>query len=121
MSWTYPYREGMIAPEGTITGTRPGRSIAMSITELQRRCVTEIQITSPDGSIVHSESIASNVLQISLAVKNPVAEEDENPHLNDEGGGGGGVSLPPGGDAYQVLQRDESGTAVWDWVRAVDV
>jgi hypothetical protein len=25
--------------------------------------------------------------------------------------------LPTGGDQYQVLQRDGSGDAVWDWVR----
>lgn len=25
--------------------------------------------------------------------------------------------LPPGGDEYQVLQRDAVGDAVWDWVR----
>jgi hypothetical protein len=29
--------------------------------------------------------------------------------------------LPPGGTQYQVLQRNESGTAVWDYVRAVEV
>ena len=26
-------------------------------------------------------------------------------------------ALPDGGDEYQVLQRDSSGAAVWDWVR----
>ena len=28
------------------------------------------------------------------------------------------AELPAGGDQYQVLQRDGSGNAVWDWVRA---
>lgn len=36
----------------------------------------------------------------------------------DSGGGGGG--LPDGGSTYQVLQRDGSGDAVWDYVRAVE-
>ena len=31
---------------------------------------------------------------------------------------GSGSELPPGGDQYQVLQRDSDGNAVWDWVRA---
>ena len=30
---------------------------------------------------------------------------------------GDGSGLPPGGDQYQVLQRDSDGNAVWDWVR----
>lgn len=28
------------------------------------------------------------------------------------------TALPAGGSQYQVLQRDGSGNAVWDWVRA---
>ena len=35
--------------------------------------------------------------------------------------GGGGSGLPPGGDQYQVLQRDGDGNAVWDWVRAANI
>ena len=30
-------------------------------------------------------------------------------------------SIPAGGEQYQVLQRDESGAAVWDYVRAVEI
>jgi hypothetical protein len=118
MTWVHPYREGMIPVEGTINGTRPGHAIARSITELQELCVNAIEIDSPDGSITHSESIQNNVLKIVLAVANPVPPEEENSHRNYEDGGGGG--LPPGGETYQVLQRDATGAAVWDWVRAVD-
>lgn len=32
--------------------------------------------------------------------------------------GGSGSCLPDGGDQYMVLQRDGSGDAVWDYVRA---
>lgn len=40
------------------------------------------------------------------------------PKIIIDGVGESGAALPPGGEQYQVLQRDSGGNAVWDWVRA---
>jgi hypothetical protein len=123
MTWVHPYREGMIQVDGTINGTRPGHAIAKSITELQERCVNAIEIVSPDGSITHSESINNNVLRITIAVSNPVPQEEDDPYRNDPGGGGGSLSIPEGGEAGMVLTlRVSDGgerSTEWDWVRAI--
>lgn len=46
------------------------------------------------------------------------AIQDAEPRVFGETPQGGGGGLPPGGTQYQVIQRDGSGNAVWDYVRA---
>ena len=58
-----------------------------------------------------------------ISIENGTVEWSANdvPHLvfGDDGRGSfpGSGAVPPGGEEYQVLQRDGSGAAVWDWVR----
>jgi len=60
-----------------------------------------------------------------ISIENGIVEWSANdvPHLvyGDDGRGSfpdSGV-VPPGGEEYQVLQRNGSGTAVWDWLKYV--
>jgi hypothetical protein len=117
MSWTHTYRKEAIALGGVITLHRPGNLIAAAVTELQERVAHTVDLEL-DDSISGNAEIADNVLRIRLAVTNPVPAQDDDPYHGP--GSGGGDGLPPGGEEYQVLQRDATGAAVWDWVRAVD-
>ena len=59
-----------------------------------------------------------------ISMENGIVEWSANdvPHLvfGDDGRGSlPGAVLPSGGSQYQVLQRDGSGAAVWDWLKYV--
>ena len=98
--WTHTYRPGEIGPQGTISGTQPGRLIALAVTEIQEKAITDIALEL-SGGLEGGIEFDGNSATISLDASAP------------------SDSLPSGGQQYQVLQRDGSGNAVWDWVRAV--
>lgn len=60
-----------------------------------------------------------------ISMENGIVEWSANdvPHLvfGDDGRGSfpGNGAVPPGGEEYQVLQRDADLEPVWDWVRYV--
>jgi len=60
-----------------------------------------------------------------ISIENGIVEWSANdvPHLvyGDDGRGSfpGSGAVPPGGEEYQVLQRDDSGAAVWGWLKYV--
>ena len=88
-----------------ITEDKPGRMIALAVTELQERAVVDVEIIPMDG-LVATATVADNKLKITIG-------------LNlDYDSGAAGDGLPAGGQQYQVLQRASGGNAVWDWVRA---
>lgn len=92
-TWINRYAPEDIGSGTTITGDKPGHKIAAAITEIQEKAVTEA---------------ASDIEDLTLEVA------DGKVTLGGEITDG----LPDGGEQYQVLQRDSSGEAVWDWVRA---
>ena len=146
--WTHTYRPGEIGPQGTISGTQPGRLIALAVTEIQDKAITDIALDlsgglsggvefdgnsatitldAPDlegftGTITIATGISYNsntniitITRIELEVEDGVikSQSSVSPVTIQLADG-----LPPGGVQYQVLQRDGSGNAVWDWVRA---
>lgn len=109
--WTHTYREGQIPPGGTITGTRPGRTIAKAITEIQEKAVTDVDLQL-SGNIQGQAEVNQGIMRIELAVP-------------DTGDTGGGTDLPEDGEAGMVLTRGTAsagsdGWIYWDWVRAID-
>jgi hypothetical protein len=108
MDWVHTYREQQVPPGGTITRDTPGKKIAKAITEIQELALTNADLKLGDGLDGKAE-IENNRLLIRLNLTGAAASTATT---------GGG--LPDGGEQYQVLQRDATGAAVWDWVRAVD-
>ena len=146
--WTHTYRPGEIGPQGTISGTQPGRLIALAVTEIQEKAITDIAlellggleggiefdgnsatitIDAPElegftGTLTIATGISynSNANSITLALSQLEVEDgviksqsSVSPVTIQLADG-----LPSGGSQYQVLQRDGSGNAIWDWVRA---
>lgn len=107
MAWTHTYREGALTPNGTITGTRPGKRIALAITELQQKSVNDV-IINPTGGVQAEARIVNNQLIIDISVD---AQESTTP----------GDTLPTEGLPGQVLTFSDDGNHFWDWVRAVEV
>lgn len=96
-TWAHVYRTVDIGSDVIITEHEPGKKLAEAVTEIQERCVVDVE-TQGDGSA----AISGNTLTIVFG----------------DGTAGAGAGLPEGGEQYQVLQRDSAGEAVWDFVRA---
>ena len=79
------------------------------------------------GSALALPGIAEGLRRLAYAVENLTVINGTvswsargAPIISMEGSDGAtedGAGLPSGGSQYQVLQRDGSGAAVWDWVR----
>jgi hypothetical protein len=83
------------------------------------------QNTPKEGEPLSRRGLARGLRKIERILENLSASGLANLHRSgdfwnievygDEGGEG--ADLPPGGEQYQVLQRDSNNDAVWDWVR----
>jgi len=112
--WANRYREEMLSGQPVITGDagahHPGKKIARAITEIQEKVVTEAAL-SLDG-LDGEATVEGGVLTITLSVDQQAQESPV-------------FALPDGGEAGMVLTLSVSSSgersAVWDWVRAVDV
>lgn len=105
--WKYTYRNGQIPAKAIIHEHTPGKRISDVLTEIQEKAITEVVIEAGPGlrgSAVTTDG--TTTIDIALDKTSPDTT------------GGDGDGLPDGGTQYQVLQRDSSGNAVWDWVRA---
>lgn len=98
-NWAHKYRHEKIpgpGPNGVINKHTPGKLIAKAITEIQEKAITKVgrvSLTGLNGTV----SVKDNTLDVNLAI-------------GDEEGGG---ALPPGGNAGQVIARDNAGGAEW--------
>jgi hypothetical protein len=103
-NWVHTYKVEGIGEGSTITGTSPGAAIAAAITEIQEKCLT-------DGTFeIDGYTVTATINNGTIEIKATKNSYDDS--------GDSGDCLPAGGDQYQVPQRDSSGNAVWDWVRA---
>jgi hypothetical protein len=64
-NWINTYREGQIPAGGTINETTPGRSIARTITEIQQKAITNIDVKG-DSRISAKSRVAGNTASITL-------------------------------------------------------
>jgi len=109
VSWTHTYKVEAIGSQSTISGTKPGNAIALAISEIQDKVVTDVTQSITLGEWTITFSIQDNVLTVEVSTDQSGANET---------GGGSVTGLPEGGEPYQVLQRGTDGEAIWDWVRA---
>jgi hypothetical protein len=119
-AWTHTYRETEIPEGGVIKrtdggGHMPGRLIAKAITEIHERAINDVAPLETTGGITGEAYIDNGTLIISLDASN----------VSGSGNTEVGFVIPSGGQPGMVLtlRVSSSGqrTAVWDWVRAVDV
>jgi hypothetical protein len=119
-AWNNRYTVEMVGDRQVIKhtggeGHKPGQKIAKAITEIHERAINDVAPLETTGGITGEAYIDNGTLIISLDASN----------VSGSGNTEVGFVIPSGGQPGMVLtlRVSSSGqrTAVWDWVRAVDV